>query len=42
MDGNIGVMANGGGMALATMDAIQLYGGRPANFLDIGGGATHE
>ncbi len=40
--GNIGVMANGAGLALATMDTIQLYGGSPANFLDIGGGATHE
>lgn len=35
-------MANGAGLALATMDTIQFYGGTPANFLDIGGGATHE
>lgn len=42
LQGNIGVMANGAGLAMATMDAIKLYGGQPANFLDIGGGATHE
>lgn len=35
-------MANGAGMAMATMDAINFYGGKPSNFLDIGGGATHE
>lgn len=40
--GNIGVLANGAGLAMATMDAIKLAGGEPANFLDIGGGATHE
>ena len=42
MDGNIGCMVNGAGLAMATMDIIQLYGGRPANFLDVGGGATTE
>lgn len=41
-EGNIGVMANGAGLAMATMDAIKLYGGEPANFLDFGGTATHE
>ncbi len=40
--GNIGVLANGAGLAMATMDTIKLCGGEPANFLDIGGGATHE
>ncbi|MFN7954061.1 MAG: ADP-forming succinate--CoA ligase subunit beta [bacterium] len=39
LDGNIGCMVNGAGLAMATMDAIQLYGGTPANFLDVGGGA---
>jgi succinyl-CoA synthetase beta subunit len=39
MDGNIGCMVNGAGLAMATMDIIQLYGGQPANFLDVGGGA---
>ncbi len=42
MDGNIGCMVNGAGLAMATMDVIQLAGGEPANFLDVGGGATKE
>jgi len=42
LDGNIGCMVNGAGLAMATMDVIQLYGGSPANFLDVGGGATAE
>lgn len=42
MDGNIGCMVNGAGLAMATMDIIQLYGGWPANFLDVGGTATVE
>ena len=42
LDGNIGCMVNGAGLAMATMDLIQLYGGRPANFLDVGGGASLE
>lgn len=42
LDGNIGVIANGAGMAMATMDLIYLMGGKPANFLDIGGGASAE
>jgi succinyl-CoA synthetase beta subunit len=42
LDGDIAVMANGAGMAMATLDAIQHYGGRPANFLDAGGGASVE
>ncbi len=42
LDGNIGCMVNGAGLAMATMDVIQLYGGSPANFLDVGGGATEE
>ncbi len=42
MDGNIGCMVNGAGLAMATMDIIKLYGGNPANFLDVGGGATTE
>jgi len=42
MDGNIGCMVNGAGLAMATMDIIKLYGGEPANFLDVGGGATTE
>ena len=42
LDGTIGCMVNGAGLAMATMDIIQLYGGRPANFLDVGGGATKE
>ncbi len=42
LDGDIAVMANGAGMAMATLDAIQYFGGRPANFLDAGGGASVE
>lgn len=42
MDGNIGCMVNGAGLAMATMDIIKYYGGDPANFLDVGGGATAE
>ncbi|MBI4031410.1 MAG: ADP-forming succinate--CoA ligase subunit beta [Proteobacteria bacterium] len=42
LDGDIGCMVNGAGLAMATMDIIKLYGGRPANFLDVGGGATTE
>ena len=42
LDGNIGCMVNGAGLAMATMDIIQLKGGKPANFLDVGGGATTE
>jgi succinyl-CoA synthetase beta subunit len=42
MDGKIGCMVNGAGLAMATMDIIQLYGSSPANFLDVGGGATRE
>jgi succinyl-CoA synthetase beta subunit len=42
LDGNIGCMVNGAGLAMATMDIIKLYGGAPANFLDVGGGATGE
>lgn len=42
LDGNIGCMVNGAGLAMATMDIIQYYGGKPANFLDVGGGATKE
>jgi succinyl-CoA synthetase beta subunit len=42
LDGDIGCMVNGAGLAMATMDVIKLYGGQPANFLDIGGGATAE
>jgi succinyl-CoA synthetase beta subunit len=42
MDGDIGCMVNGAGLAMATMDVIQLEGGSPANFLDVGGGATKE
>jgi succinyl-CoA synthetase beta subunit len=42
MDGNIGCMVNGAGLAMATMDVIKLAGGEPANFLDVGGGATKE
>ena len=40
MDGNVGCMVNGAGLAMATMDLIKLAGGEPANFLDVGGGAT--
>ena len=42
LDGNIGCMVNGAGLAMATMDIIKLYGMAPANFLDVGGGATKE
>jgi succinyl-CoA synthetase beta subunit len=42
LDGSIGCMVNGAGLAMATMDIIKLYGGEPANFLDVGGGATKE
>ncbi len=42
LDGNVGCIVNGAGLAMATMDAIALHGGRPANFLDIGGGASAE
>jgi succinyl-CoA synthetase beta subunit len=42
LDGNIGCLVNGAGLAMATMDIIKLYGGSPANFLDVGGGATTE
>ena len=40
LEGNIGCMVNGAGLAMATMDIIKLKGGQPANFLDVGGGAT--
>ena len=42
LDGNIGCMVNGAGLAMATMDIIKYYGGEPANFLDVGGGATRD
>ena len=42
LDGNIGCLVNGAGLAMATMDIIKLYGGSPANFLDVGGGANKE
>ncbi len=42
LDGNIGCLVNGAGLAMATMDIIKLHGGEPANFLDVGGGATKE
>lgn len=42
LDGNIGCMVNGAGLAMATMDIVKFYGGEPANFLDVGGGATEE
>merc|ERR1719461_1536998 len=42
MDGNVGCMVNGAGLAMATMDIIKMYGAEPANFLDVGGGATAE
>ena len=42
LDGNIGCLVNGAGLAMATMDIIKLHGGNPANFLDVGGGATAE
>ena len=42
LDGNIGCLVNGAGLAMATMDTLKLFGGEPANFLDVGGGATTE
>ena len=42
LDGSIGCMVNGAGLAMATMDIIKLYGEEPANFLDVGGGASKE
>ncbi len=42
LDGDVGVIGNGAGLVMATLDAIQLYGGRPANFLDVGGGASSD
>jgi succinyl-CoA synthetase beta subunit len=42
MDGNIGCLVNGAGLAMATMDIIQLYGGEPANFLDVGGNVQED
>ena len=42
LDGNIGCMVNGAGLAMGTMDIVNLHGGAPANFLDVGGGATEE
>ena len=42
LDGNIGCMVNGAGLAMATMDIIKYYGGDPANFLDVGGGAQQR
>ena len=42
LDGNIGCMVNGAGLAMSTMDIIKLKGGEPANFLDVGGGANAE
>lgn len=42
LDGNIGCMVNGAGLAMATMDIIKLNGGEPANFLDVGGGASAD
>jgi len=42
LDGNIGVIGNGAGLVMATLDTIQYYGGKPANFLDVGGGATSD
>jgi len=42
LDGNIGCMVNGAGLAMGTMDIVKLHGGFPANFLDVGGGATRE
>ena len=42
LDGNIGCLVNGAGLAMGTMDIIKLHGGNPANFLDVGGGATKE
>merc|ERR1711998_200281 len=42
LDGSIGCMVNGAGLAMGTMDIVKLHGGAPANFLDVGGGATKE
>ena len=42
LDGNIGCMVNGAGLAMGTMDIVKLHGGKPANFLDVGGGTTKE
>lgn len=42
LDGNIGCMVNGAGLAMATMDIIKMHGGTPANFLDVGGAATEN
>jgi len=42
LDGNIGIIGNGAGLVMATLDAVQLYGGKPANFLDVGGGASAD
>ena len=42
LDGNIGCMVNGAGLAMGTMDLVKLHGGQPANFLDVGGGATKQ
>ena len=42
LDGNIGCLVNGAGLAMATLDIIKLYGGNPANFLDVGGSADEE
>ena len=42
LDGDVGIIGNGAGLVMATLDAIQLYGGRPADFLDVGGGASAE
>jgi succinyl-CoA synthetase beta subunit len=42
LQGNIGIIGNGAGLVMATMDAVKYYGGSPANFLDVGGGATHD
>jgi succinyl-CoA synthetase beta subunit len=42
LDGNIGCMVNGAGLAMATMDIIKLHGGSPANFLDVGGSASEQ
>jgi len=42
MDGNIGCLVNGAGLAMATMDIIKYYGGEPANFLDVGGGVQEK
>ena len=42
LDGNIGIMGNGAGLVMATLDAVHLHGGKPANFLDVGGGASEE